>query len=168
MPILFLRKISNNGSHPSHFCSGFASTKMAGCCRRWALEKMKMSRMGQIGSLVVAFLVGLLTMAVISWPTLHDSHSTPLLKTAMQFENMSQALRLYRLDFGQYPDDTHGLAALLDTSKNSNGYMSRVPNDYWGGQYEYLLVSGHPLIWTNGSVDKYGLSVAYWVGNDVN
>lgn len=126
-----------------------------------------MNRLGLIVYLFIAFLAGLLTMAIFSWPTSHDSHSTPLSKTAMQFENISQALRLYRLDFGQYPDDIYGLEALLDTSKNSNGYMSRVPKDYWGGQYEYLLVSGHPLIWSNGSVDEYGLSVAFWVGHDV-
>lgn len=30
---------ANNCSHPSHFRSGFASTKMAGCCRRWVFMR---------------------------------------------------------------------------------------------------------------------------------
>lgn len=125
-----------------------------------------MRRLVQIASLCLAFLSGLLTMAIFLLSPLHDPYSTPLSETERQFSYISQALRLYRLDFGQYPDDSHGLAALLDKSKNRYGYMSRVPRDYWGEPYEYVLVSGHPLIWSNSSVEEYGIAVAYWVGND--
>jgi general secretion pathway protein G len=59
---------------------------------------------------------------------------------------LMQALKMYRLDNARYPTTEQGLQALIakpaggPVPKNwkSGGYIERLPNDPWGGSYQYL------------------------------
>jgi general secretion pathway protein G len=57
-----------------------------------------------------------------------------------------QALKLYRLDNGFYPSTDQGLTALVQRPTTQpvpgnwkqGGYLERLPQDPWGGDYQYL------------------------------
>lgn len=64
---------------------------------------------------------------------------------------LQQALKLYRLDNGFYPSTDQGLQALVQrpttqpTPNNwkQGGYVERLPQDPWGGDYQYLSPGVH-------------------------
>ena len=64
---------------------------------------------------------------------------------------LQQALKLYRLDNGFYPSTDQGLQALVQrpttqpTPNNwkQGGYLERLPQDPWGGDYQYLSPGVH-------------------------
>ncbi|MCX5591904.1 type II secretion system major pseudopilin GspG [Alcaligenes endophyticus] len=68
-----------------------------------------------------------------------------------------QALKLYRLDNGQYPSGSQGLRALVEKPttnpipNNWRSYLDRLPNDPWGKPYHYLNPG------TNGEIDVFSL-----------
>ena len=68
-----------------------------------------------------------------------------------------QALKLYRLDNGEYPSATQGLRALVEkptagkVPPNWRSYLERLPNDPWGKAYQYLNPG------TNGEIDVFSL-----------
>lgn len=70
---------------------------------------------------------------------------------------LMQALKLYRLDNGQYPSASQGLRALVEkptaapVPNNWRPYLDRLPNDPWGKPYHYLNPG------TNGEIDVFSL-----------
>jgi general secretion pathway protein G len=58
--------------------------------------------------------------------------------------NISQALKLYRLDNQRYPTAEQGLQALIirpttgPLPNNWKPYLEKLPNDPWGRPYQYL------------------------------
>ena len=68
-----------------------------------------------------------------------------------------QALKLYRLDNGEYPASTQGLRALVEKPSagkppvNWHKYLERLPTDPWGRPYQYLNPG------TNGEIDVFSL-----------
>jgi general secretion pathway protein G len=64
--------------------------------------------------------------------------------------SIAGALQLYRLDNGQYPTTTQGLAALAERPISppvprtwpSGGYLSTLPLDPWGTPYVYSSADG--------------------------
>ena len=58
--------------------------------------------------------------------------------------NLTQALKLYRLDNQRYPTAEQGLQALLvkpstgPVPGNWKSYLDKLPNDPWGRPYQYL------------------------------
>jgi general secretion pathway protein G len=84
-----------------------------------------------------------------------------------------QAMKLYRLDNGRYPTQEQGLRALVEKPSTDpvpnnwkdGGYLERLPNDPWGGQYQYLNPGVHGEI----DVFSYGAdSKAGGEGNDAD
>ena len=71
----------------------------------------------------------------------------------VQIKNLETALKLYKLDNGNYPATEQGLAALVtkptvgQTPKNykAEGYLDNknVPKDPWGNDYIYLSPGEH-------------------------
>ena len=69
-------------------------------------------------------------------------------KARIQLESLDTALKLYRLDNGDYPSTEQGLQALVeppsvgDLPRNwrQGGYLDkgRIPKDPWGNEYMYL------------------------------
>ena len=70
-----------------------------------------------------------------------------------------QSLKLYRLDNGFYPSTDQGLGALVQkpgtppapTNWKQGGYLERLPQDPWGGDYQYLNPGVH------GEIDVFSL-----------
>lgn len=68
-----------------------------------------------------------------------------------------QALKLYRLDNGEYPSGEQGLRALVEKPAggrippNWRRYLERLPTDPWGHPYHYLNPG------TNGEIDVFSL-----------
>jgi general secretion pathway protein G len=74
-------------------------------------------------------------------------------KARMQIESIETALKLYRLDSGNYPTTEQGLQALVEqpafgpTAKNwrQGGYLERgkVPKDPWDRDYVFISPGSH-------------------------
>ncbi|MGJ7573588.1 type II secretion system major pseudopilin GspG [Variovorax sp. RB2P76] len=70
---------------------------------------------------------------------------------------LMQALKLYRLDNGEYPSAAQGLRALVEkpasgkVPPNWRSYLERLPGDPWGKPYQYLNPG------TNGEIDVFSL-----------
>lgn len=74
-------------------------------------------------------------------------------KAKMQIESLETAIRLYKLDNGNYPTTEQGLQALVEKSdsppipKNwrKGGYIekSKIPKDPWGNAFIYLSPGAH-------------------------
>lgn len=64
----------------------------------------------------------------------------------VQIRNIEQALQLFYVDNGFYPDTEQGLAALVEKPSigriprkwREGGYMDKVPKDPWGSDYLYI------------------------------
>jgi general secretion pathway protein G len=69
------------------------------------------------------------------------------------------ALKLYRLDNGNYPTTDQGLGALVQRPTTNpvpgnwkqGGYLERLPKDPWGTDYQYLSPG------VKGEIDLYSL-----------
>ena len=69
----------------------------------------------------------------------------------VQMRNVEGALKLYKLDTGQYPTTEHGLEALVTkpttgkVPKNwrKGGYLQSIPKDPWGTPFVYLSPGLH-------------------------
>ena len=70
-----------------------------------------------------------------------------------------QALKLYRLDNGNYPQTDQGLAALVQkpttnpvpSNWKQGGYLDKLPKDPWGREYQFL----NPGV--RGEIDVFSL-----------
>ena len=80
-------------------------------------------------------------------------------KAVSDISSLEQALDMYRLDNGRYPTTDQGLQALVEKPTSSpeprsyreDGYIKRLPQDPWGGEYQYLSPG------ENGTVDIFTL-----------
>ena len=74
-------------------------------------------------------------------------------KARMQMESLDTALKLYRLDNGNYPTTEQGLKALVEPptvgslakSWRQGGYLEkgRVPKDPWDHDFVYIMPGAH-------------------------
>jgi len=89
---------------------------------------------------IIAIVAGLVTMNVIGRP---DQARVTTTKTNLA--SLSSALKMYRLDNGQYPTTEQGLKALAEKPVTPpvpaawpvGGYVSENPVDAWGNPYAY-------------------------------
>ena len=111
--------------------------------------------------LVVILILGLL--AGIVGPRLFGhADDAKVTKTKVQMENISTALKMYKLDNGVFPSTEQGLQALVAPPQGGEapkrwrkgGYLERgqVPKDGWDNEYIYMSPG------TNGDFDivSYG------------
>ena len=62
---------------------------------------------------------------------------------SVQIRDFEQALEMYKLDVGRFPNNEEGLQALVAQPSGTNGWngpylrKNELPADPWGGQYEY-------------------------------
>ena len=102
--------------------------------------------------MVVVVILGLLA-GFIAPRILGRTDDAKKVKAQIDISTIETALKLYRLDTGQYPDTEQGLDALVEkptvgTIPNrwrEGGYLEkpRVPEDPWGGEYVYLSPGIH-------------------------
>ena len=93
--------------------------------------------------MVVLVIIGVLAALIV--PNVLDRADDARVTAARtDITNISQALKLYRLDNQRYPTAEQGLQALIikPTSgpipNNWKLYLKKLPNDPWGRPYQYL------------------------------
>ncbi len=97
--------------------------------------------------LVVILILGLL--AGIVGPRLFgQTDQAKQTKARVQIENFSSAIKMYKIDNGQFPTTEQGLEALVVQPQSGNipkkwkkgGYLAKkqIPKDPWGNDYVYL------------------------------
>ena len=133
------------------------------------LERASISRQlgfSLIEIMVVVVIMGV--MAVLIVPNLMDRPDQARAVAARQdIGALMQALKLYRLDNGRYPDSEQGLDALAGRSLDSQPnirrtYMDHLPNDPWGTPYQYL----NPGV--RGEIDVFSLGADRRAGGEGN
>ena len=92
---------------------------------------------------ILGILAGLIVPRIMGRP-----EQAKQLKAKIQIESLETALKLYKLDNGNYPDTQQGLQALIEKPETGNippkwkagGYLEkgRLPKDPWGNDFIYL------------------------------
>lgn len=102
--------------------------------------------------LVVILILGLL--AGIVGPRLFGhTDEAKQTKARVQIENLSSAVKMYKLDNGMFPTTEQGLEALVVMPQSGaipkkwkkGGYLAKkqIPKDPWGNEYIYLSPGNH-------------------------
>lgn len=89
---------------------------------------------------IIALVAALIVPNIIGRP---DQARATVAKTDLR--TISAALKMYRLDNGNYPTSEQGLAALVTrptvgpkpANWSPNGYLEKLPEDPWGRAYSY-------------------------------
>lgn len=126
--------------------------------------------------LVVLAILGLLA-GLVGPQVMKFLGSSKTKTAALQIEDLSATLDLYRLEVGRYPSTSEGLEALVSDPGNApnwNGpYLrkTQVPDDPWGNDYQYRSPGQHgPYdIWSLGADGQEGgdgenQDIASWEG----
>jgi general secretion pathway protein G len=95
---------------------------------------------------IIGVLAALIVPKIIGRPD-----EARIIAAKQDIAQISQALKLYRLDNLRYPTTEQGLQALvkkpviapLPPSWKGNGYLERLPNDPWQHPYQYLQPGLH-------------------------
>jgi general secretion pathway protein G len=110
--------------------------------------------------MVVVVIMGILAALIV--PRVLDRPDQARQVAARQdIGGLMQALKLYRLDNGRYPNTQQGLQALVTRPENVSNwrpYLERMPNDPWGHPYQYLSpgVKGEVDVFSFGADGKPG------------
>ncbi|RXZ43225.1 type II secretion system major pseudopilin GspG [Crenobacter cavernae] len=115
--------------------------------------------------LVVIAILGVLAALVV--PKIMSRPDEARVVAARQdIASLGQALKLYRLDNGRYPNPEQGLDALtekptiapLPKNWKPGGYLERLPQDPWGNAYQYASPGTHGEfdLWSLGADGEAG------------
>ena len=116
--------------------------------------------------LVVIVILGLLA-TLVSQQVIHHVAKAKITTEKTQIAYFKSAIKTYKLDTGQYPDNSMGLNALIEEPPgvegwNPSGYLEDViaiPLDPWRGEYMYYYTGelGRPFeIYSYGADGKEG------------
>jgi len=81
---------------------------------------------------------------------------------AIQISDLEQALELYKLDVGKFPNSEQGLNALIRQPSGASGWngpylkKGEIPDDPWGNPYEYRYSDGTPELISYGADGRIG------------
>ena len=97
---------------------------------------------------ILGILAGLIIPRIMGRP-----EEARRMKAKIQIESIMTALKLYRLDNGEYPSTEQGLEALVEPPTvgqlpkawRKGGYLEKgkIPKDPWGNDYIYLCPGLH-------------------------
>jgi general secretion pathway protein G len=113
--------------------------------------------------MVVLVIIGVLAALIV--PNVLDRADDARVTAARtDVANLSQALKLYRLDNQRYPTGAQGLQALVakptvdPVPANWKPYLDKLPNDPWGRAYQYLNpgIKGEVDVMSFGADGKSG------------
>jgi len=113
--------------------------------------------------LVVLAILGLLA-GLVGPQVMKFLGSSKTKTAALQIENLSSTLDLYRLEIGRYPSNDEGLQALVSAPSGVDGWNGpylkngQVPKDPWGFDYQYRYPGEHGGvdIWSLGADNREG------------
>ncbi|HEB70446.1 MAG TPA: type II secretion system protein GspG [Desulfobulbus sp.] len=102
--------------------------------------------------MVVMVILGILATMIV--PRIMDRpEEARRTKAAIDIQSLEQALKLYKLDNGQYPTTEQGLQALVEPPSTGRlarkwrkgGYLDKgkVPKDPWGNDFIYISPGIH-------------------------
>jgi len=89
--------------------------------------------------MVVLVIIGVLA-ALVAPRFLERADEAKVDASKVQMKNIGQALKMYRLQHGKYPNSGEGLQILASGAKR---YLDAVPKDPWGNNYIYLSPGVH-------------------------
>ncbi len=100
--------------------------------------------------MVVIVILGLLAALVVP-KLIGRTEEAKRTQTRLQIKNLEQALQLFKLDNGFYPETEQGIEALVQAPEigripkkyRKEGYLDRVPKDPWGNPYIYVSPGAH-------------------------
>jgi general secretion pathway protein G len=100
--------------------------------------------------MVVIVILGLLAALVVP-KLIGRTEEAKKTQARVQIKNIEQALGLFKLDNGFYPDTSQGLEALvripdagrIPKNYKKDAYLDRVPKDPWGEPYVYVSPGTH-------------------------
>ena len=100
--------------------------------------------------MVVIVILGLLAALVVP-KLIGRTEEAKRTQALLQIKNIEQALQLFKLDNGFYPETQQGIEALvrepeigrIPKNYRQGGYIDRVPKDPWGNPYVYLSPGLH-------------------------
>jgi general secretion pathway protein G len=120
--------------------------------------------------MVVVVIISILAAFIV--PKIMDRpDQARMVKAQSDIKVIETALKLYKLDNHVYPSTDQGLEALIlrpsddpePKSWKEGGYLDRLPEDPWGGEYLYLNPGRH------GAIDIFSLGAdGQPGGNGVN
>lgn len=107
--------------------------------------------------MVVLIIIGVMA-SIVAPRFIERADEAKVDSTKVQMKNIEQALKLYRLQHGQYPSSSGGLKALVSSSKGGKHYLDALPKDAWGFDFIYLSpgVHGEVDILSYGADGKSG------------
>lgn len=103
----------------------------------------KQSGFTLIELMVVLAIIGILAALIVP-NVLGRADDARVTAARTDISNLTQALKLYRLDNLRYPSSEQGLVALVQKPStepipsNWRPYLDKLPNDPWGRPYQYL------------------------------
>lgn len=115
--------------------------------------------------MVVLVIIGVLAALIVP-NVLERADDARVMAARTDVNNLSQALRLYKLDNQRFPTAAQGLQALITkpasgpTPMNWKPYLEKLPNDPWGRPYQYL----YPGV--KGEIDVMSLGADGQVGGE--
>ncbi|AZU03314.1 general secretion pathway protein G [Glycocaulis alkaliphilus] len=119
--------------------------------------------------MVVVVIIGLLATVVVL-NVLPSQDRARIEKARADIGRIEQAIEMFRLDMGRYPTTDEGLEVLVTAPADprlaarfpEGGYINRLPEDPWGGEYQYMSPGEH------GRFDVWSLGADARPGGDGN
>ena len=113
--------------------------------------------------LVVLAILGMLA-ALVGPQVLNQLGGAKSKSAAIQISDLEQALEIYKLDVGRFPNSSQGLEALVRQPSGVKGWngpylkKGELPMDPWGNPYEYRYPGqgGGPEITSLGADGRQG------------
>jgi len=103
--------------------------------------------------IMVVIVILALLAALVGPKLIGRSDDAKITDTRVQMKNFETALKLYKLDNGNYPSTEQGLTSLvakptvgmIPKNYKSEGYLEskKIPKDPWGSDYVYLSPGEH-------------------------
>lgn len=134
------------------------------------LNTLKDSRGFTLIEIMVVIVILSLLAVLVGPKIIGRSDDAKIADAKVQIRNLETALKLYKLDSGNFPDTEQGLQALVSkptTGKIPNNYKAEgylenktLPKDPWGADYVYLSPGEH------GDYDLYSFGADGVRGGD--
>lgn len=145
------------------------------------MKKYREKRNGQAGFTLIELMVVIIILGVLAGLIIPRVMERPdearQTKAKMQIESLESALKLYKLDNGNYPSTEQGMKALVETPTAGTlprnwrvgGYLEKgkVPKDPWNNEFIYISPGSHGD-YDLTSLGADGISGGEGVDKDIN